>query len=585
MINLIFYDYEVFYKDWLVVIKDTSERKEHVIINDSDKLKEFHAEHENDLWVGYNNNHYDQWIHKSLLCDLNPYETSIKIIEENVPGWKISSLFRRIKMFNYDVMVRGDGGLKSLEGFMGSNIKESDVDFKIQRKLTKSEIEETVKYCRHDVEETMNVFLHRKSDFQAQLGLAKLPTGNLEMKYLGKTKAQMAAIILEAKKTSYDDEFDLTFPDNLKIEKYTNVLDFYKDLNNRDYSKKLVTTVAGVPHVYGWGGVHGAKEKYSSDGYFINMDVTSLYPSLMIQYGLLSRSIKDPAKFKEIYDTRVKYKHEGNPLQAPLKIVINSTYGAMKDFSNPLYDPRQANLVCLYGQLFLTDLIEKLEPVCEIIQSNTDGVLVKLKSEDDFDLIDDIAWEWEKRTKLSLEFSEFKHVYQKDVNNYAMIAADGIVKTKGAWLKKLSPLSNDLPIVNEALKRYLIEKIPPETTINECEDLEKFQLVAKISSKYKSLVHNGKVLNERCVRAYASSDPGDGGLFKEKYATKRLEKFANSPEHCFIFNDVVKGAKIPAKLNRQWYLDMVNARIRGFGMIPPGECYQSDLWEVAGGLM
>ena len=52
----------------------------------------------------------------------------------------------------------------------------------------------------------------------------------------------------------------------------------------------------------------------------------------------------------------------------------------MKDKNNPLYDPRQANRVCIYGQLLLTDLIEKLEPYCEITQSNTDGVLVKLKS-------------------------------------------------------------------------------------------------------------------------------------------------------------------------------------------------------------
>lgn len=582
---MIFYDYEVFKEDWLVVIKDTATQSETVIVNDSDKLKKFNEVHEDDLWVGYNNNHYDQWIHKSILCDLDPYETSKAIIEQNIPGWKISNLFRRIKMFNYDVMIRGDGGLKSLEGFMGSNIKESDVDFKIQRKLTQDEIDETIKYCRHDVEETMEVFLHRKSDFEAQMALAKLPHDHLELKYLSKTKAQMAAIVLEAQKQNYSDEFDLQFPDNLEINRYTEVLEFYRNPDNRNYSQKLTTMVAGVPHVYGWGGVHGAKEKYIGDGYFINMDVTSLYPSLMIQYGLLSRSIKDPRKFKEIYDTRVKYKHEGNPLQAPLKIVINSTYGAMKDVSNPLYDPRQANLVCLYGQLFLTDLMEKLEPVCEIIQSNTDGVLVKLRNEDDFDLIDDIAWDWEQRTHLSLEFSEFKRVYQKDVNNYVMVGTDGHVKTKGAWLKKLNPLDNDLPIINEALKRFLVDKVPPQQTINNCDDLEQFQQVCKISSKYKTLVHNGEVLNERCVRAYASLDADDGGLFKQKYSTNRLEKFANSPKNCFIYNGKVKGAKTPRKLDRQYYIDMVNDRIKAFGMIPPGEWYQGDLWEHTGGLM
>ena len=37
--------------------------------------------------------------------------------------------------------------------------------------------------------------------------------------------------------------------------------------------------IAGVPHQFGWGGVHGAVDKYHGEGYFLNMDVASLYPS------------------------------------------------------------------------------------------------------------------------------------------------------------------------------------------------------------------------------------------------------------------------------------------------------------------
>ena len=55
-------------------------------------------------------------------------------------------------------------------------------------------------------------------------------------------------------------------------------------------------------------------------------------------------------------------------MQAPLKIILNSTYGAMKDKYNPMYDPRQANNVCVFGQLLLLDLIEHLEGHCDLIQ-------------------------------------------------------------------------------------------------------------------------------------------------------------------------------------------------------------------------
>ncbi|HJE96344.1 MAG TPA: hypothetical protein K8V00_01870 [Ligilactobacillus acidipiscis] len=567
MENILFYDYESFIKDWLVVILDTTAKQKTVIINDREQLIEFHEKHQDEIWVGYNNNHYDQYIHKAIICGFDPHEVNEFIITQNKPGWKFSSLFRKVKMINYDVMIRGDGGLKTLEGFLGTNIKESKIPFDIKRKLTAAEIEETVAYCTHDVENTLQVFLNRKSDFEAQMQLAKLASNDgLNLYYLSRTKAQMAAIILGANKHEYSDEFKIDFPKTLKLEKYTNVLDWYKNPENRDYTKRLETDIAGVPHIFAWGGVHGAKKQYFGEGYYLNMDVTSLYPSLMIQYDLMSRSVPEPKKFEEIYKTRVKYKREKNPLQAPLKIVINSTYGAMKDRNNALYDPREANRVCIYGQLLILDLIEKLEDHCEIIQSNTDGILIKMKHYEDYNMIDDIAYEWEQRTGLNLEFSEYRKVFQKDVNNYVMVAADGHVKTKGGYVKKLNPLDNDLPIINKALNDYFVYQVPIEATINGCDDLEQFQLVAKLSYKYKYFTLNGEIIPERCVRVFASNEQNSGMLLKFHATTGRPAKFPNSPEKCFLWNDEIKNQRITPKLDKQWYIDLANKRLEQFGV-------------------
>ena len=60
--------------------------------------------------------------------------------------------------------------------------------------------------------------------------------------------------------------------------------------------------------------------------------------SLMVQYNLHSRNISDPKKFVEISNQRLKYKADKNQLQAPLKLVLNSTYGVMKDKNNAIYD-------------------------------------------------------------------------------------------------------------------------------------------------------------------------------------------------------------------------------------------------------
>ena len=559
---MVFYDFEVFEYDWLVVLIEPNERRETVIVNDRERLLGFYEDHKADIWIGFNSRHYDQFILKSILLGLNPKEVNDKIIN-GIEGWRISNAFMNVPLNNYDVMIGIDRGLKYFEGSLGNSIEESSVPFNIKRKLTDKEIEETIKYCRHDVEQTIEVFMERISDFNAQLGLLQM--FDLPLSEISRTKVQLSARILGASKRSYDDEFDIDFPSTMRIQKYQSVLDWYRNPENMDYKKSLEVDVAGVPHSFGWGGVHGARDKYMGEGFFINMDVASLYPSLMINYDLLSRSC-NPRKFKDIVDLRLKYKAEKNPLQAPLKIVINGTYGASKDKFNPLYDPRQANRVCIYGQLLLLDLIEHLEPHCEIIQSNTDGVLVKLRdgSQEAFNIVDDIAWEWEQRTGLVLEFDEFRKVIQKDVNNYIIVKPDGTWKSKGAWVKKLSSLDYDLAVVNRAVSECLVNGIPVEKTINECNDLKEFQMVKKVSSKYSAIYHGEKLLNEKCVRCFASNVHRDGGLQKLHVARDRMAKVEGTPLHARLINSNVNGMSCPSWLDRNWYIDLAQKRVNEF---------------------
>lgn len=583
---MLFYDFEVFKYDWLVVIIDMTEKKEHVIINDQEALEAIHKAHINDIWVGFNSLHYDQYILKGILCGFDPKRINDFIIVKNNPGWKFSSLLRNVPLINYDVMLNLDRGLKWFEGSMGNNIKESSVPFDIDRKLTQEELDETVKYCRHDVEQTIEIFLQRKEEFDGRMGLVKLACsgGGLDLTLLSKTKPQLSAIILDAHKVpDRGDEFDIDFPSTMNIRKYTNVVDWYKDPENRKYyiivpgrkkaqQNKLETMVAGVPHTFAWGGVHGAREHYHARGYFLNMDVASLYPSLMIQYNLHSRNIADPQKFVDIYHQRLELKKKKDPLQAVLKIVLNSTYGVMKDKNNALYDPLQANRVCVYGQLLLLDLIEHLESRCEIIQSNTDGVLVKMPdglNEDEwFNWVDDVAFEWEQRTGLQLEFDEYREVFQKDVNNYIVIAADGHYKSKGAYVKELSNLDNgDFPIINHALTEYMVHGTPIEQTVFECDELKPFQMVAKITSLYDCILHGSRKIKEKCIRVFASSMDSDAGVQKVSVRTGKPEKIANSPEHCFLFNEEVNGVRCPAKLDKQWYVNTAQERLKGFGVM------------------
>lgn len=598
---MIFYDFEVFKHDWLVVLIDLDAKEETVIINDRDQLQQFYDQHKGVIWAGYNSRHYDQYILKAILCGFDPKEVNDWIIVEERPGYRFSSLLRNFPLINYDVMPNPPISLKTLEAFMGHSIKETSVPFDIDRPLTEAELAETVKYCRHDVEETVEVWLRSIEEFNTTMFFVN--HFHLGSDCIGKTKAQLAATILggNRKGKTFDDEFKFPILDCVQLDKYKAVASWYKNPVNHDYRKTQEDVmVAGVPHTFAWGGGHGAIRQYHGSGVFIVIDVTAYYPSLQKQFKIGYRVMDNPENFEFIHDSNIEFKRKGDKkARQPFKIMDNAISGQMKEPGSALFDPMSNNTICINGQLLLLDLIEHLEAAdcCQLIQNNTDGIIIKPHDYDrDFDTIDDVVWEWEQRTGMKMDFDIFiGHIFQKDVNNYFLIDREtGAVKAKGAYVKKLSDLDYDLPIVNRAIVEYFTTGAPPEKTIGACDSLRDFQKVVKVSSKYRYALYSpttttekirdekgrlktvirfsgGEVQTDKTFRVFASKDRSRGGIYKVsgkmvKGREKNPEKFANTPDHCFIVNDDVSTMPIPDELDRQYYIDVAWKRLKDFGV-------------------
>lgn len=561
------YDFEVFKYDWLVVIINPIEETTVKIANDKDALADYHSKHKDQIWIGYNSRNYDQYILKAILLGFNPKEVNDWIIKSGCKGWEYSSMLNQIQLYNYDCQNKFNS-LKQLEGFMGNSVEETSVPFDIDRKLTAEELALTFDYCTHDVEQTLEVFMRKKADFDAHMNLLK--TFDLPLRNISRTQAQLSALALGCTKKDWMDEWEYSFVDTLRISKYTDVMKWFIDQKQvRNYKSSLTTEVCGIPHQFGFGGLHGAPDQpIHRKGLLLHVDVTSFYPSIMIRYDMLSRNVKDKAVYKKIYDTRVALKKAGKKAeQAPYKIILNSTYGICKDPTSAAYDPRQANNVCINGQLLLLDLLEHLEGHMQLIQSNTDGLIIQIPDTDEaFNLVDDICYEWEHRTGMSLGFDVITEIWQKDVNNYIFKFEDGKIERKGAYVKPLNDLDNDLPIVNKAMVDYMVEGIAPEQTIGNCTDLKAFQKIVKLSNKYKYAWHNGSRLSEKTFRVFASKNQSDGYIGKQKDDGYTIEKFANTPEHCFIANGDVNDAPAPEGLDKDYYLAMTYKRLEQFGM-------------------
>ena len=102
---MLFYDFEVFKEDWLVVIKDTSTRTTHKIVNDPEALKKLYEENKNNIWIGFNSRGYDQFILKGILLGLSPQAINNHIVVNNQGGWSFSRSFNEIQLYNFDIMT------------------------------------------------------------------------------------------------------------------------------------------------------------------------------------------------------------------------------------------------------------------------------------------------------------------------------------------------------------------------------------------------------------------------------------------------------------------------------------------------
>ena len=309
-----------------------------------------------------------------------------------------------------------------------------------------------------------------------------------------------------------------------------------------------------------------------------NYDVASYYPHLMTLYGYTSRNIPSPEIFSEVLESRMKAKAAGDTAKAnALKLVVNTTYGASLNKYNDLCDPLMGRSVCITGQLFLLELAQHLYRDVQnlrIVQLNTDGIMIEF-DDSQYDLVQEILNEWQSRTGFELEEDSIAQIAQKDVNNYVEVQPSGKFKTKGGYLVRgIAPagafnVNNNATIVAKALVEYFVHGTPPEDTINSCDDIFQFQMIAKAGAKYREAYHmvdGEKVPVQKVNRIYATTDPRYGKLFKVKAENDSEAKIEMLPEHCIIDND---NHLTIADVDKQFYIDMANKRINDFMGIKP----------------
>lgn len=589
--RLIVYDCEVFCEDWLVILKNTETGKYTAVHNDNEELKQCISE--DNIYVGFNSKHYDQFIIKAICCGFTPQEVkqTNDFLIGGGQGWEYPPLRDFFFKFN-NVDIKDDMqmglSLKAIEGHLGLSVEESTVPFDIDRALTEDELKETAKYCIHDVDTTERLVELRKDYLKNKINLGKL-AGLSDVKAMGMTNAKLTAALLKASAQPHDDERKYQYPENLLREYIPQtVFDFFDKMydpaisDKELFSGKLKLSIGECPVTIGYGGIHGAIPNFiweeSETSVIRNKDVGSYYPHLCTINGYTSRNIPSPQIYEDVLSRRMEAKARGDKATAnALKLVCNTTYGAMLNKYNDLYDPLMGRSVCISGQLYLLELAEHCFQEIEslrIVQLNTDGIMVECHPKD-LGRLDEICEEWQTRTGFELETDSVVRIAQKDVNNYVEVQPDGGTKAKGGYLVKgIAPvgafnINNSCCIVATALKEYFVNGTPVEDTINGCDDIFQFQIIAKAGVKYREayhLVDGEQVPVQKVNRVYATADERYGKLFKVKAENDSTAKIEMLPEHCIIDND---NHLTIADVDKTFYIEMAKKRVNDFLGVKP----------------
>lgn len=599
--DIFIFNCEVFAHDWLFVFKEIATGEYTVIHNDNDAVVAFMER--NPFLGGFNNKHYDNFILKGVMCGLTPEqikEINDLIIVEEVNGWDIPVLREyRVYFDSFDLMDDCQVGLslKAIEAHLGIPIEETEVDFNITHRLSEKELQETIYYCKYDVDATEKLYHLRQAYLKNKVTLGK--ARNLtDRQAMYMTNAKLTSVYLKAQKPEkpWNDERNYQYPEKL-LRQYIpqEVFDFFDCMkddripNDELFSSKLEIMVGVCPCTIAYGGIHGAIPTYVEEATetrtIRNKDVTSYYSHLMTLMGYCSRNMPSPKMLEDTLEERVAAKKAGDKATAnALKLVLNTTYGAMlngKDGTafNDLYDPLMGRSVCISGQLFLLELSEHLIAECptlKIIQLNTDGIMVSFDHEDEAKY-QEITQEWQDRTGFELEEDFIRKIVQKDVNNYVEVPADGgEPKVKGGQLVRgIAPagafnINNNAVVVARAIKQYFIDGTPPEETIAASENILDFQLIAKAGGKYSQCYHlvgGEKVIVLKVNRVYAVSDKSKGTVYKTHAVTGRDAKVAGLPTHCAIDNNNNLSIEV---VDRKWYVKLAKKYINDFlGIKPP----------------
>lgn len=500
------------------------------------------------MFCGYNNLHYDNAIINYIIDYYNVmkykgYRTICRSIfnlsktittssDDSIEAWKKWKYATYFESFDLLTMLYSNKlrvGLKEMQVTMQyQNVQEFVCDW--QADLPEKEIDSMIEYNINDVNSTEELLNRCKKDVDLRIAIED----EYKVRVLSKDGVNIGMKILTQKyleKTgqTWQDIKDLRSPMSviplkdviLPFIKYDSPIlqkvlsDMKQQIvspGRKGYENKFL--FEGLRYSVGVGGIHSVNDPEiiipKEDEMLIDIDVASLYPSMLIEYEFYPKHLGK--EFLEVYrqikDERIEAKHKGDKVKnETLKLALNGLSGNLQNEHNFCYSPFAVMQIRINGQLLLLMLAEKLTQIgCRIVQANTDGLFVLLKKSV-YEQVNNICRDWEQLTRLTLEEDRFKAMYQYAINDYFAITEDNKVKEKGMFITTVKLGKGLTPkIIPKAVINFFKDGVPVEDTIKGCKDIRDFLMSEKTGKQWHVEYMNKE--QQRINRFYASTDGG-----------------------------------------------------------------------------
>jgi hypothetical protein len=569
------FDTETFANRFLIVVKEVESGDTYHLWDDDEnfvqRLERLMAAPY--TFVGFNSTEFDQPITATAMTGCPPEDIkrmANMIIEGGLRPWQVYRKYRlrESKYDHIDLIEVAPGSFSSLKAY-GARLHMpwlKDLPFEHDAVIEDHQRDAVLQYCINDVDTTIALFkaLRKEIDLRITMGVeygidfrSKSDTQMAEASFVKRLnigrKENSVPFSLKYKAPSFI-TFDRTDLQELliKIQDHDYIMDQKTGhVILPDFLGKEKIKIGGGSYQMGVGGLHSAHDKkvcyVASKDYFItDIDATSFYPTIMINSNLIPQNTGQAFidEYRTIYHRRLEAKRTGDKsTNETLKISLNGTFGKTASRWSPLYSPDLMIAITLTGQLTLMSMIEQIEKRgAQVLSANTDGIAIGGNKEQ-MQAVSKFVAEFSELSGFDFEYTPYRVLAMKDVNNYIAVKINRKIKSKGLYapfdLKK-NPTSQ---VCANAVAQWLAHGTPFMETIKKAPFIEFLSARSVTGGAVQGDEYLGRV-----ARWYYSTDKSLPPLTYIKNGNK-VPKTDGARAAMIIDPNV-----IPDDLDYDWYL-------------------------------